>query len=145
MTTFSFQCNLLWIHYHRTNCEILRKFRRGKIKSLTIDILKIWLWYWQHYCCRLRRISERLGYSIRIGVPGYMRRSEFNSLWRSDAMAMNSLNIGSVNGLMPDGTKPQPHSMLTNHQWDLIAFTWDQFHRKWSRNISLTRVWKLLI
>ena len=27
------------------------------------------------------------------------------------------INIGSVNGLLPDGTKPLPEPMLTYHQW----------------------------
>ena len=33
------------------------------------------------------------------------------------------VNIGSCNGLLPDGTKPLPVLMLTNHQWCLVAFT----------------------
>ena len=28
----------------------------------------------------------------------------------------SSLNIGSGNGLLPDGTKPSPEAMLTDHQ-----------------------------
>ena len=27
------------------------------------------------------------------------------------------VNIGSGNGLLPDGTKPLPEPMLTDHQW----------------------------
>ena len=27
------------------------------------------------------------------------------------------INIGSANGLLPDGTKPLPEPMLTDHQW----------------------------
>ena len=34
------------------------------------------------------------------------------------------VNIGSGNGLLPDGTKPLPESMLTNGQWSVVAFTW---------------------
>ena len=34
--------------------------------------------------------------------------------------------------------------MLTNHPWDLVAFTWGQFHRNWWSSSS-TSVWKLLI
>ena len=33
------------------------------------------------------------------------------------------VNIGSGNGLMPDGTKPLPEPMLTNDQWDVVTFT----------------------
>ena len=29
------------------------------------------------------------------------------------------VNIGSGNGLVPDGTKPLPEPMLTNHQWGI--------------------------
>ena len=29
-----------------------------------------------------------------------------------------SVNIGSGNGLLPDGTKPLPKPMLTDHQWN---------------------------
>ena len=34
------------------------------------------------------------------------------------------VNIGSGNGLLPDGTKPLPEPMLTNDQWGVVAFTW---------------------
>ena len=46
------------------------------------------------------------------------------------------VKIGSGNGLLPDGIKSLPEPMLTNHQWDLVAFSQGQFHRKWSRYIS---------
>ena len=32
------------------------------------------------------------------------------------------VNIGSGNGLLPDGTKPLPEAMLTSHQWGPVAF-----------------------
>ena len=32
------------------------------------------------------------------------------------------VNIGSGNGLLPDGTKPLPEPMLTNHQWSPVSF-----------------------
>ena len=32
------------------------------------------------------------------------------------------INIGSGNGLLPDGTKPLPELMLTYHQWGVVAF-----------------------
>ena len=59
--------------------------------------------------------------------------------------SVNLVNIGSGNGLLPDGTKPLPTPILTNHQWHLVTFTWGKFHRKSSRYLSLTWVWKLLI
>ena len=45
----------------------------------------------------------------------------------------NLVNIGSDNGLLPEGTKPLPEPMLT-YQWGLVAFTWGKFHRKFSRH-----------
>ena len=30
------------------------------------------------------------------------------------------VNIGSGNGLLPDGTKPLPEPMLTDHKWQII-------------------------
>ena len=40
----------------------------------------------------------------------------FNSLWPSDAIWWQIwVNIGSCNGLLPDGTKPLPEPMLTYH------------------------------
>ena len=63
-----------------------------------------------------------------------------NSLWPSDVIWRQ----GSRSTL-PDGTKPLPESMLTNDQWDVVALTWQQFHRKCSRHLSLKWVWNLLI
>ena len=49
------------------------------------------------------------------------------------------VNIGSGNGLVPDGTKLLPEPMMTNHLVTnhLVGFTWGQFHRKCLRYISL--------
>ena len=42
----------------------------------------------------------------------------FNSSWPSDAIWRQEIwvNIGSGNGLLPDGTKPLPEPMLSYHQ-----------------------------
>ena len=56
----------------------------------------------------------------------------------------NLVNIGSDNGLLPDGTKPLPEPMLTNHKWGLVAFTWGQFHGKCSRYLSFVWLWKMI-
>ena len=40
-----------------------------------------------------------------------------NSLWPSDAMG-SDINIAWVDGLVPDGTKPLPETMLTCNQED---------------------------
>ena len=51
------------------------------------------------------------------------------------------VNIGSGNGLVPDGTKPLPEPKLTNHQWGSVACTWEQFYRKCWRiqSVALNR------
>ena len=38
------------------------------------------------------------------------------------------VNIGSGNGLLPDGTKPLPALQLTDHQY-LLKITWGQFQK----------------
>ena len=38
------------------------------------------------------------------------------------------VNIGSGNGLLPEGTKPLPEPMLTSHQSCCVAFTWEQMN-----------------
>ena len=44
-------------------------------------------------------------------------RMVINSLWPNvDMVTYIWVNIGSGNGLLPDGTKPLPEPMLTHHQ-----------------------------
>ena len=40
------------------------------------------------------------------------------------------VNIGSDDGLLPDGTKPLPEPMQINHQWSLVVFPLGQFCSK---------------
>ena len=51
-------------------------------------------------------------------------------------------NIGSGNGLLPDGTKPLPEPMLTYHQRGSVAYFWEQFRRNCSRYRFRIWVWK---
>ena len=51
------------------------------------------------------------------------------------------INIGSGNGLLPDGTKPLPEPMLTYHQRGSVAFSSEQFHRKCSRYQFVKQIW----
>ena len=48
-----------------------------------------------------------------------------NSLWPGNAIFWQEIwvNIGSCNGLLPDGTKPLLEPVLTYHQSCLVAFT----------------------
>ena len=41
------------------------------------------------------------------------------------------VNIGSGNGLVPNGTKPIPEPVLTYHQWGPATFIWGQFNKKY--------------
>ena len=49
----------------------------------------------------------------------YVLRNSWSRYVASDIW----LNTASGNGLLPDGTEPLPEPMLTNHQWDSVAFT----------------------
>ena len=51
------------------------------------------------------------------------------------------VNIGSGNGLLPDGTKPLPEPMLT-YQWGSLRFIWGQFHKRYPSHQSLKWAWK---
>ena len=42
------------------------------------------------------------------------------------------VNIGSGNGLLPDGTKPLPEPMVEQLSMGPVAFPWEQFHGKCS-------------
>ena len=71
----------------------------------------------------------------------------FNSLWPGDTIRWQEIwvNTDSGNGLLPDSTTPLPESMLTNHQWGVLAFTWGQFYRKCWGYLFLIWIWKWLI
>ena len=47
------------------------------------------------------------------------------------------VNIGSGNGLLPDGTKPLPEPMLTDSQWSPVIFLLGQFHKRCLNHQSL--------
>ena len=58
------------------------------------------------------------------------------------------INIGSGNGLLPDGTKPLPEPMLTDHQWSPLSpvtfiLITGQFYKRYLNHQSLKSVWKL--
>ena len=53
------------------------------------------------------------------------------------------VNIGSSNGLLPDGIKPLPEPMLTDHQWSQVTFILGQFHKRCLNHQSLKSVGKL--
>ena len=49
---------------------------------------------------------------------------------------------GSSNGLLPDGTKPLPETMLTYHWWSFVVFTRRGFCRKHWRYQFMKWFWK---
>ena len=53
------------------------------------------------------------------------------------------VNIGSGNGLLPDGTKPLPEPVLTFHLWGSVVFTLEQFRSQCPSYYSVYRVWNL--
>ena len=55
------------------------------------------------------------------------------------------VNIGSVYGLWPDGTKQLPEPMLTDHQWSPVTFILGQFHKGCLNRQWLKSVWNLHI
>ena len=63
----------------------------------------------------------------------------FNSLGPSDTIWRQIwVNIGSGNGLLPDGTKPLPEPMLTDHQWSQLTFILGQFHKRCLNCLKIT-------
>ena len=53
------------------------------------------------------------------------------------------VNIGSGNGLLPDGTKPLPEPILTDHQWSPVTSILWQFHKRCLNHQSLKSVSKV--
>ena len=47
------------------------------------------------------------------------------------------VNIGPGNGLLPDGTRPLPEPVLTDHQWSPVTFILGQFHKRCLNHQSL--------
>ena len=39
--------------------------------------------------------------------------------------------LGSGNGLLPDGTMPLRDPMVTYHQWGPMSFIWEPFHKRY--------------
>ena len=67
-----------------------------------------------------------------------------NSLWPSDAIKWKrTVNIGSGNGLLPDGTKPLPDPMLTYHQYGPVASIGGHYHEKVWRYQSVKQFLKI--
>ena len=55
------------------------------------------------------------------------------------------VNIGLCNALLPDGTKPLPEPMLTDHQLSPMTFMLGQFHKRFLNQQSLKSIKKIQI
>ena len=58
-------------------------------------------------------------------------------MWPSDTIWGHRSGSTLGNGLLPDGTKPLPETMLIYHQEGVVVLTLGQFGRKCSRYQSL--------
>ena len=58
-------------------------------------------------------------------LDSVMHRHVFLWFWIRSVL----LNIGSGNGLLPEGTKQLTEPMYTYYQWISVALTYNQFHR----------------
>ena len=61
--------------------------------------------------------------------------------WRHMA-AQIWVNIGSSNGFLPGDTKPLPEPNSNYYQWSPLAFTWGQFHKKYTPDITGHKVFE---
>ena len=70
----------------------------------------------------------------------------FNSLWPSDAVWCHRTWPTLVQIMTCCLMTPSRYlKQCCNHQWGLVAFTWEDFHRKCWGYLSFIWVWKLLI
>ena len=54
-------------------------------------------------------------------------------------------NIGSGNGLVPDGTKSSPEPMLTYPDRCFVALTWEQFNKNLTMKFIQVMYWETLL
>ena len=72
-----------------------------------------------------------------VGKSPYYRSFDRSANWRVKD------SIVSGNDLLPDGTKPLPEPMLTDHQWSPVTLILGQFNKRCLNHQSLKSVWKL--
>ena len=85
---------------------------------------------WTSLKCRQRNSSvvrNRTCYHILQQIPlPWGRYTVFSlvvvALWHH-MVTLIWINIGSSNGLLPDGTRPLPEPVLVNHEWGSVALT----------------------
>ena len=76
-----------------------------------------------------------------------VNKNSFNSLWFGDAIwrHISGWTVAPVMACCLTAPSHYLNQCSTNHQWGLVAFTWEQFHRKCSRYLCLKWTSKLLI
>ena len=67
-----------------------------------------------------------------------------NSLWHH-MVTQIWINIGSGNGLSPEGIKQLPEPMVTYHKYDPVAFIWEQIHDRYLYHQFLISLSKLFV
>ena len=114
------------------HCSEFFFFNPTSIKNF-LYIFFIWsqlpVWCEWHGCPGLVATASRAVIKFR-----YFSTQRVHTCARKRQTASMSL---TVNGSLPNGTKPLPEPMLTNHQSCLVTFTPGQFLQKWSRGLSL--------
>ena len=106
--------------------------------------LKLISWNLYYYNLALVELSQNYCSSYLFNLHAFLQcyLQLIGAKWRH-IVAGIWVNIGLDNGLLPDGTKPLPEPMLTDHQWSPVTFILGQFQRKCLNHQSLKSVWKL--
>ena len=107
-------------------------------------------WMWDCNVTYIFYLSTVFGLLLFKGL-GYSVVKKSHDLWSdwNDQVNRDAIwrqiwvNISSGNGLLPDGTKPLPEPMLTEHQWSPMTIILEQFHERCLNHQSLKSVWKL--
>ena len=86
---------------------------------------------WMHSLLSWESILNNCTHNIDLNVINKQSiSSKFSILFVALWHHLVTENIGSDNGLLPDGTKPLPEPMLTDHQWSPVSFILGQFHKR---------------
>ena len=134
---FFYQTIVAWWHHMVTWIWVIDLARNGNLgcANAILGCAKCHLWWnspWKWKNNGHFWVCNQLIYPCKTRVHGWLANT---MIW---------VNTGSGNGLLPDGIKPLPEPMLTNHQRGPLAFSWGQFHRNWVRCHSLQSVCLLI-
>ena len=109
-------------HWSISQCNLFHLLFRPQSVNFLLAVIcssqHPWSWRGRLQGGRSHCIYEEFGASL-LSFLQDAPLSKFNS-W---------VNIGSVNGLMPDGTKPLLEPMLTYDKYGPMAFIWGHYHK----------------